>query len=93
MDQYIKGLWSKNKFFFFLLLPVLALYLLRDVIFGMIIGDARKVAKEAKKKDDKLQNEQQAAEQAANQAKSEADEIGKEADNVDADEDWHKGDL
>lgn len=90
MDQWIKGLWSNNKILFFLLIPVVALYFARDIIFGLIIGDARKVSEEAKKKDDTLQNQQQAAEQAADQAKKEADEIGNQANNVNADEDWHK---
>lgn len=67
-----------------------ALFFFRDAIFSLIAGSARRTSEEAKRKDDQLQNDQQRAEDAANAAKQKADQLGKDAENVEADEDWHK---
>lgn len=90
MDSWIEKLWNNNKIFFFLLLPIILIVLFKDLLLDLVIGSARKILNDAKKKDEGLRSEQEWAEAIANEKKKQADELGKQAENVDEDENWHK---
>jgi uncharacterized protein YlxW (UPF0749 family) len=93
MDEKIKNLWNNNKIFFFLLLPIILIIVFKDLILAFLIGNARKVANEAKVEDEKLKAKADSANDEANKLKNESDNLEKdikERDENDISEDWHK---
>lgn len=93
MDEKIKNLWNNNKLLFFLLLPIILIFVFRDLVISILIGSARKTAEEAKREDANLQSQ-------ANQADRDADKLKGQVDNLEDDikkrnendigEDWNK---
>ena len=93
MDEKLKGLWSSNKILFFIALPMILLFMFRNLIFAILVGSARKTAEEAKKEDAKLQAESDQAKLEAAKAQAAADAAAKriaDRKEEDVDEDWHK---
>lgn len=90
MDKWLKGLWNNNKILFFILIPLVILVFFKDLILDLLIGNARKVANEAKKKDEELKNEEDKINNEANRIKTEADRIEDDINKTEVDEDWHK---
>lgn len=92
MDEKIKKLWAENKLVFFLLLPLIILFVFRDVVLAILTGSARKISQETAKKDADFKSQQDAANLEADRLRKEADEAGKEKPNVGEDwnKDWHK---
>ena len=97
MDEKLKQYWNSNKLMFFLVVIPIGLaivaFMLRDLIFAMLAGSARKTSEEAKKKDSTLQQTASQAAQDAAKAQAAADAAAKRiADRKEDDisEDWHK---
>jgi hypothetical protein len=93
MDEKIKNLWNNNKILFFLLIPLIALWIFKDVLFSLLASSARKTADEARKEDDKLKAQADELDKQAAITKAEADAAGKriaDRKEEDVDEDWHK---
>lgn len=97
MDEKLKEYWNNNKILFFLVVvPItlgIILFTLRDFIFALLAGSARKTAEEAKKEDAKLQSVANQAEIDAAKAQAAADAAAKRiADRKEDDipEDWNK---
>lgn len=97
MDQKLKDYWNNNKLMFFLVvIPItlgLILFTLRDLIFAMLAGSARKTAEEARKEDSKLQEVANQAELDAVKSQAEADAAAKRVEDRkegDISEDWNK---
>lgn len=90
MDEKIKALWANNKLLFLLALPLLLLFLFRDLLFSILVGSARKTFQKATEVDQKLATEQKTAEDAGNAAQADAAELEKKAKSATVDEDWNK---
>jgi len=93
MDEKIKNLWNNNKLLFFILLPLVLLFVFRDLVLSLLIGSARRVTGAAKAEDEKLKSESSQIEREADKTKVEADEISKRIENRkedDISEDWNK---
>lgn len=93
MDEKIKNLWNNNKILFFILLPLILIFVFRDLILSLLIGSARKVSEGAKKEDEKLKDQALQAEREADKLKTQSDSIEekiKERTEDDIPEDWHK---
>lgn len=97
MDEKLKEYWNNNKLMFFLVvIPItlgIILFTLRDLIFAMLVGSARKTAEEAKKEDSKLQNTANQAELEAAKTQAAADAAAQRISNrreEDISEDWNK---
>ena len=93
MDEKIKNLWANNKLLFFIALPLIILFVFRDLILSLLVGSARKVSAEAKKEEEKLQTEINQADKDAAVARTEADAAGKRVEDRkedDISEDWNK---
>ncbi len=88
--NWISNLWGKNKFLFFILIPVIILVFFKEVIIEMLIGSAKKMVTETKQKDADLRVELEGLKNKANNEKKEADKIDDKINNVDDDPDWHK---
>lgn len=92
-DAKIKDWWANNKLLFFIALPLIVIFVFRDLIFAMLAGSARKTVEQAKKTDTALQTTANQAELDAAVAKANADAAGKRADDRkedDVSEDWNK---
>ncbi len=93
MDEKIKNLWNNNKILFFILIPLIILYVLKDVIFALLGASARKTTEKAKEEDSKLKDQANQANLEAEKLKSQADSLEEKIDNRTSDdvpEDWHK---
>lgn len=93
MDEKIKGWWSSNKILFFIALPLLLLFVFRDLVFAMLAGSARKTAEEAKKEDSALQVTANQAEIDAAKTQAAADAAAKnvvDRKEDDIPDDWNK---
>jgi zona occludens toxin (predicted ATPase) len=93
MDEKIKGLWNSNKILFFLLIPIILIFVFRDLIMSILIGSARKVSENAKKEDEQLKSKADEAERQSELEKQKADLIADRIENrkeEDVSEDWHK---
>ena len=97
MDEKLKNYWNNNKLMFFLVvIPItlgIILFTLRDLIFAMLAGSARKTAEEAKKEDAVLKAQGDEAAIAAAKAQAAADAAGKRIEDRkedDISEDWNK---
>lgn len=85
MDEYLKNLWNKNRIAFFLLFPLVLIYVFKDLIMEILIGSTRKLSQKTKAKDSELQNQ-------AEKLKQQADSLKQQADNLkveEVDENWH----
>lgn len=51
MEQWIKDMWTKNKFFFFILIPILLILKWRNVLINLLLANAKQIDKDAKTKD------------------------------------------
>lgn len=90
MDEKIKGLWAKNKLFFFLLLPLIALYFARNWITDILVDSGNKVVGDATDKSNELKHAQDVANAQANQLKADADAAAAAGKNKPVGEDWNK---
>lgn len=92
-DSKISQWWANNKLLFFLALPLIVVFFLRDLIFAALAGSARATTDAARADDAKLSQESSAAEIEAAKAQAQADAAAKRvADRSDSDipEDWNK---
>ena len=88
MDDKIKALWANNKILFFLLIPLIALYFLRNWVISLLVDSGNKIISDTSKKNDELKSHEDAANAQADQIKADAD---KARNNTPvADEDWYK---
>lgn len=97
MDEKLKQYWKSNRLMFFLVVvPItlgLIMFTLRDLIFAILAGSARKTAESAKKEDSKLQATADQAELDAAKAQAAADAAAKRVEDRKEDnipEDWNK---
>lgn len=88
MDEKIKTLWANNKIFFFLLLPLIALWFARNFIISLLVDSGNKVVSDASRQSDGLKSEQDVANAKAEQLKEDADKARENTPK--ADEDWYK---
>ena len=87
------SLWNKNKWLFFLFIPVVLIILFKDVILAVLQGQIHALVETAKKKDAELKAEANKMNNEANKLKADAGRDGKEIDNLnnsDIPNDWHK---
>jgi hypothetical protein len=90
MDEKIKGLWSKNKLFFFLLLPLSALWFARNLIIDLLVSSGNKLVGDATEESNKLKSEQDIANAKADQIKADADAAAAADKAEPVGEDWNK---
>lgn len=97
MDEKLKELWSKNKLLALLaglvLVPLILLFLFKDLIFAMLAGSAHKAVDAARTEDEKLKSQADQAALDAAVAKAEADAAAKRIaarKEDDVSEDWNK---
>lgn len=86
MDQWITNLWTKNKILFFILIPVILIFVFKNLIMEYLVGSLRKRVEEAKKQDAKLEKD-------FDKINDQADKLREEANQnptIPDDEDWHK---
>ena len=88
MDEKIKNLWNNNRLVFFLLIPFIALFFLRNILIDMLVSSGNKVVSDTSKKSDELKQESVIADTKANQIIEDADEARKDQPKVG--EDWDK---
>jgi hypothetical protein len=88
MDEKIKALWVNNRILFFLLLPLIAVYFLRNWIISLLVDSGNKLVSDTTKKSDALKQEETVANTQAEQIKAQADAAP--ATTPVADEDWNK---
>ena len=92
-DAKVKDWWANNKLLFFIALPLILLFVFRDLIFAMLAGSARKTYQDAQKQDSQLKATADQAAMDAAKAQAEADAAGKQVENRtddDIPEDWNK---
>jgi len=93
MDEKIKNLWANNKILFFLLIPLILVFVFHKVIFELLVGSAKGIAGDAKKEDDALKAVVNKANQEAAVAKAQADALDDQIKNrkeSDIPLDWNK---
>lgn len=91
--NWVTDLWTNKRWLFWLLLPLVVLYFLKDIIMQLLAGGAVKDVKEAQKKDEEIQKEivQAKVEGAKEAGKTEVIEKRiEERKAEDVSEDWHK---
>ena len=88
MDEKIKNLWINNKVLFFILIPLIAVFFLRNIIIDLLISGGHKALDEAKKKSDELKNDSSVANTKANQIIEDANKASENKPKVT--EDWNK---
>lgn len=88
MDEKIKNLWQNNKIFFFILLPLIALWFARNIVIDLLVSSGNKAVGDASEKSDKLKSEQDVANTKADQIKADADKAADHREPVG--EDWNK---
>jgi len=90
MESWLNNARSNSKVLFYLLIPLVLIFVFRDLLLSVLIGSARKMADEAKKKDAELKAEEDKLNSEADRLKSEADRIEDEIKKGNDDEDWHR---
>ena len=90
--EWAINLWQKNKVLFFIAIPVILLFVFKDVIIAVLASGAREMSEKARKEDAKLKAEADKLNNEANKLKDDAKRIG---DNIgsrtndDIPDDWH----
>lgn len=95
MDWAIQ-LWNKNKLMFFIWIPVILIFVFKDVIMALVVKKAVDTVNHAEKTDEKLRQEQQELKAKADAAKAKADEIKAHRETrteEDVDNDWYKKEV
>lgn len=97
MDEKLKEYWNSNKLMFFLVVIPLTLgivaFFLRDMLFAMLAGSARKEVADARTQDAALSAQAQAAAEDAAKAQATAAAAQKRIDDrkeTDVPDDWYK---
>ena len=90
MVDKLLGLWSTNKWLFFLLIIPVAIAFIYKILMDANVAGAKQDVKDAEREDAKIRDEQKEAEIKAKIAKEEADKIQDNIDNIEGDENWHK---
>jgi hypothetical protein len=88
MDQKLKDLWNNNKIVFFILLPLIAIWMFRNILIDLLIGSSHQLTQDATGKDQVLANEEAAAKAKAEQLQQQAAAAGQNKPEVGAD--WYK---
>ncbi len=88
MNDKIKNLWNNNRLVFFLLIPFIALFFLRNILIDMLVSSGNKVVSDTSKKSDELKQESVVADTKANQIIEDADKARKDQPKVG--QDWDK---
>jgi uncharacterized protein YlxW (UPF0749 family) len=92
MDFAIE-MWNKNKWLFFLLIPVILLFIFKDVIISLVAGNIHNTVKDAEKQDETLKADAEKLNDQANKERDEAQQIQNQVngrDTSDVNEDWYK---
>ncbi len=82
--------WIKNNAVFIGVGILGILVFFRDVLFSLVLGSARKTARETRKKAQKHKEAAAKAKTSSDIHKDKADKIEDEIKKIDVDEDWHK---
>ena len=86
---FASKLWSENKFFFLVAIPLIVVIFGRSFLMSLIVSQAKKTINSATKQDTKLANQE-------NQDETQATQLVQTADNLPSQEkpvgdDWYKG--
>lgn len=84
----ISTLWDKHRWFLIGFGVLILIIKFQDVIIDLLVGNSRKLVKDAVETDAKLKQKQDEANNKANQLIDEATKLS--ADKPKVDEDWHK---
>ena len=87
------NLWNKSKLLFIIAIPLILLFIFKDVIIALLESNIKKTVDNAQKQDDQLAKDEQNLKDQANSAKQQADDIQKQVDNSSSDTvspDWYK---
>lgn len=96
MDNFLEKLKKSNKIVFYALLiitlPIILLFLFKDIVLKLIASSAETLVKKAREKDRQLKDSQDMANDEANRHKKRADELNEAAKQAqkNEEEDWHK---
>lgn len=91
--EFALKLWNEKRWLFWLILPLVLLWIFKDLIFQYLISSAKTTVDKAEKKDEELQNKSNKADREASNAEAKAEAIEeriKERDESDISLDWHK---
>jgi hypothetical protein len=90
MDSFFSNLWNKNRVLFFILIPLVILWVLKDILLKSIVFLGNREFKKAVEKDKEIKSEQDRLNNQANDHKANSDRLEKEIEKISEDEEWHK---
>jgi hypothetical protein len=94
MDQWLKDLYSKNRFLFWVVIPFCALFILffgfKDLILKIIVDKSNEELSDAKVKDASLSEKEAFTKQEASTHAEKSREYEKKIGDIEEDEDWNK---
>lgn len=93
MPTWLQDIYTNKRWLFYILIPVVILYFLRDFLMGATASSASKDLAKAENKDRDLENQAREAQGRAQENVKQADKAAETVKKIaesDVSEDWHK---